>query len=91
MRTRLSKIRRQKGNSGETLAITSGPPPAFVGKPVQLYALACFDITQFQNGPSGGRPDDIMYRRDAVQPPVGRARVAREVSLNFSDDQPNYA
>jgi uncharacterized repeat protein (TIGR03803 family) len=33
-------------------------------QPEQLYALACFGITQFQNCPSGGRPDNVIQASD---------------------------
>jgi len=33
-------------------------------QPAQLYAFACFGITQFQNCPSGGRPDNVIQASD---------------------------
>jgi len=29
-------------------------------QPAQLVALACFGVAQFQNCPSGGRPDNVI-------------------------------
>ncbi len=33
-------------------------------QPAQLVALACFGVTQFQNCPSGGRPDNVIQVSD---------------------------
>jgi uncharacterized repeat protein (TIGR03803 family) len=33
-------------------------------QPAQLVALACFGVTQFQNCPSGGRPDNVIQASD---------------------------
>ncbi len=33
-------------------------------QPAQLVALACFGVAQFQNCPSGGRPDNVIRASD---------------------------
>jgi uncharacterized repeat protein (TIGR03803 family) len=49
-------------------------------QPAQLYAFACFGITQFQNCPSGGRPDNVIQASDGIF--YGVSEVTQEGESN---------